>query len=72
MTQQEQIQALIKQNEELMNQLKNKGKTEQSINYNHTRDTNYSKSNIGELFVDAVTFGAGFSIGDNIIDSILG
>ena len=70
MTQQEQIQALMKQNEELMNQLKTQQNAEQSKRYSNSTNNNYNQSGIGELFFDAVTFGAGFSLGDNIIDNI--
>lgn len=67
MTKDEQIEQLLKQNEELMRALKSKS----SSTVSYERQTTYrSEPSLMDKVVDGAAFGVGFSLVDNAIDSL--
>ena len=67
MTKDEQIEQLLKQNEELMRALKSKPTSTTS----YERQTTYrNEPSLMDKVVDGAIWGVGFSISDNIIDNI--
>lgn len=72
MTTDEQVQALIKQNDELIKALnKAQSKETPTAKVSYSRETTYrSEPSLLDKLGDAAIFGVGFSVADNIIDSL--
>ena len=68
MTKDEQIEQLLKQNEELMRALKSKPSS--TVSYERQTTSYRSEPSLMEKVVDGAAFGVGFSLVDNAIDSL--